>query len=136
MKLELLDRTDLAVRALRLLAGGERRPARALADQLATSPGFLTQVLKPLVDDGILDSERGPTGGFAFIVDPGRLTLLTVIESIEGPTDDGRCVLENAPCPREDLCAIHDAWIRAREALLTELATTPLLERSHQEVNR
>lgn len=136
MKLELLDRTDLAVRALRLLADGRRTTARALADELATSPGFLTQVLKPLVDDRILDTERGPTGGFALAADPDELTMLQVIESIEGPTDSGRCVLENAPCPRAELCAIHDAWIRAREALLTELSTTPLLERSHEEVNR
>ncbi len=135
MKLEILDRTDLAVRALRLLAEGDRQTARRLADQLATSPGFLTQVLKPLVEDGILDSERGPSGGFAFVVDPGDVTMLRVIESIEGPTDNGRCVLENAACPREDLCAIHDAWIRARDALLTELATTPLLERTHEEAN-
>lgn len=133
MKLEILDRTDLAVRALRLLADGERRPARWLADRLSTSPGFLTQVLKPLVDDGILDSERGPAGGFAFRVDPGELTMLAVIESIEGPTDNGRCVLENAACPREDLCSIHEAWIRARQALLIELEATPLLESSHEE---
>lgn len=106
-----------------------------LADRLATSPGFLTQVLKPLVDDAILDSERGPAGGFALAVDPTRLSMLTVIESVEGPTDDGRCVLQNAPCPRSDLCAIHDAWTRARQALLTELATTPLLEHSQQEVS-
>ena len=136
MKLELLDRTDLAVRALRLLAEGRRITARALADELATSPGFLTQVLKPLVDDGILDTERGPTGGFALAADPDELTMLQVIESIEGPTDNGRCVLENAPCPRAEPCAIHDAWVRAREALLTELGTTPLLDRSHEEANR
>jgi Rrf2 family iron-sulfur cluster assembly transcriptional regulator len=135
VKLELLDRTDLAVRALRLLADGGRTTARVLAEQLTTSPGFLTQVLKPLVDAGILGSERGPAGGFALAVDPARLTMLTVIEAVEGPTDDGRCVLQNAPCPREDLCAIHDAWTRARQALLTELATTPLLERSNQEVS-
>lgn len=136
MKLELLDRTDLAVRALRLLADGRRRTARHLSERLDTSPGFLTQVLKPLVENGLLDSERGPTGGYALQDRPERISMLTVIESIEGPTDDGRCVLENAPCPRADLCAMHDAWVRAREALLVELGSTPVFDTSHEEVSR
>ena len=134
MKLEILDRTDLAVRALRLLADVEHASSGRLADRLDTSPGFLTQVLAPLVQSGHLISSRGPGGGYRFAADPDDLTMLEVIEAIEGPTDDGRCVLENAPCPRRELCSLHDAWIAARESLLETLAATPVIDPTPQEV--
>ena len=134
MKLEILDRTDLAVRALRLLSDLEHASSRQLADRLDTSPGFLTQVLAPLVQSGVLISSRGPGGGYRFGVDPEDVTMLEVIEAIEGPTDDGRCVLENAPCPRRELCSLHDAWVAAREALLQTLSATAVIDPTPQEV--
>lgn len=134
MKLELLDRTDLAVRAIRSLADADRTPARLLADTLGTSSGFLTQVLKPLVDSGVLSSSRGPRGGYRLETPPEDLTMLEVIEIVEGPTDDGRCVLEKAECPRRELCALHDAWMNARAALIETLSDTPVIEPATVEV--
>lgn len=134
MKLEILDRTDLAVRALRLLADLEDAPSRALAERLGTSSGFLTQILNPLVQRRLLTSSRGPGGGYRFAVDPSSVSILDVIEVIEGPTDDGRCVLQDAECPRRELCALHDAWVSARRSLTDSLARTPLLDDATPEV--
>src|SRR5665811_1293775 len=114
MKLEVLDRTDLAVRALRLLAQLDSAPSHTIALRLGTSSGFLTQVLHPLVQQGILTSTRGPGGGYRFSVDPSALSVLEVIEILEGPTDNGRCVLDDAECPRQEPCSLHDAWVAAR----------------------
>jgi len=128
MKLIILDRTDLAVRALRHLADLDDAPSRELAERLGTSSGFLTQILNPLVQAGILTSSRGPGGGYRFGVDPAGLSILDVIETVEGPTDDGRCVLQDAECPRQELCAMHDAWVSARGSLTETLAHTPLID--------
>ena len=49
-----------------------------------------------------------------------------VIEAVEGPSESGRCVLEDRPCAGGNQCALHIPWSRARAQLVAELARTPL----------
>lgn len=127
MRLEVTRRTDLATRALLALAERpERTKAAALADRLGTTPGFLSQALTPLVARGWVRSDPGPTGGYTVLTDLGAVSVLDVLEAIEGPTDVARCVLEDRACAGRERCALHDAWSRARSELLRELADTPL----------
>ena len=136
MKLELLDRTDLAVQTIRYLARSERAPARVIAEDLGTSPGFLTQVLRPLVEHRVLASTRGPSGGYELANPNDEISMLRVIEAIEGPTDNGHCVLRDAVCHAADKCSIHDAWALARRALLETLETTPVINDISQEAHQ
>jgi Rrf2 family iron-sulfur cluster assembly transcriptional regulator len=127
MRLEITRRSDLATRALRELARtGERTKASVLAELVGTTPGFLSQAMTPLVTRGWARSEPGPTGGYTALVDPAELTVLEVIEAVEGTTDTGRCVLEDRPCSGDEACALHRPWSSARALLLKELAGTPL----------
>jgi Rrf2 family protein len=127
MRLEVTRRTDLAARALLALDEAEGRlKAGQLAAAIGTTGGFLTQVLSPLVQRRWVDSEPGPTGGYATATDIGALSVLDVVEAVEGPTDTGRCVLENRACEAGGTCALHTAWARARRHLLADLAATPL----------
>ncbi|MEW4564178.1 Rrf2 family transcriptional regulator [Bremerella sp. JC770] len=48
---------------------------------------FLLQVLRSLVNHGVLRSTRGVDGGYMLIRSPGEISLLDVIEAIEGPLD-------------------------------------------------
>lgn len=124
MRLEVTRRSDLAIRALLALA---RAPGRvkgaALAADLDASPGFLAQALGPLVARGWLRSDPGPTGGYTLTAELGRVSILDVIEAVEGPTDLTRCVLEDRACGR-DHCALHVPWSTARAHLLQELGDT------------
>jgi DNA-binding IscR family transcriptional regulator len=54
------------------------------------------------------------------------VSVLDVIEAVEGQTDVARCVLEDRACSGGGHCALHVPWSRARAQLLDELATTPL----------
>lgn len=54
------------------------------------------------------------------MTDPRDLSLLDVIEAVEGPTADGVCVMNAGPCPAPG-CAIHEAWMAARADLLARL---------------
>ena len=96
-----------------------------LANSIGTSPAFLAQVMAPLVRNGWVDSVTGRSGGYALAVDPNSISVLDLVEAIEGPTDDG-CALRGGECSSVDSCAIHDAWVKAREALVAELATRPI----------
>lgn len=128
MRLELTRRTDLALKALRFLhVAGTRTKAAELAAALDTSTGFLQQAMKPVVSAGWVESVPGPTGGYALSPASDGLSVLDVVEASEGPVADGRCVLATAPCPSPTPCALHDAWVSARAALVDVLAATPAL---------
>lgn len=127
MRLEVTRKSDLAVRTLRALAAlppGGRAKGPELAEQVGSTAGFVAQVMTPLVRAGWVRSEPGPTGGYALRVDLATISVLAVIEAIEGPTETGRCVLADRPCAEAGVCTLHTAWQRARQELLRELAAT------------
>lgn len=127
MRLEVTRRTDLATRALlALAAAGGRRKASELAADLDASPGFVSQAMTPLVNRGWVHSEPGRTGGYLTAVSLDELSVLDVVEAVEGPTDVTRCVLEDRSCAGGGQCALHDSWAQARAHLLRDLANTPL----------
>jgi len=117
------------VRALRALADdGGRVKATELAGVVGSTAGFLAQVLNPLVRARWARSEPGPSGGYALAVPLSELSVLQVVEAIEGPTDTGRCVLADGPCSESGFCALHVPWVRARGQLLRELEATSLAD--------
>ncbi len=117
MKLELTRKTDLAIRAMQALHEAQTRmPGRKLAALIGTTTPFISQVVTPLVQSGWMDSRPGPTGGYGLTVDPSEITVLQVVEAVEGPIANGKCVLVGGPCG-DDVCSVHFAWIEGREAL-------------------
>jgi Rrf2 family protein len=127
VKLEITRKADLATRALLVLGRADDRwKAKALAHDLGTTPGFLTQVMAPLVTRRWVHSEPGPSGGYRGVVDLSGINVLEVIEAVEGPVDTEHCVLEDRTCKSGGACALHQPWSRARTQLLAELAATPL----------
>jgi Rrf2 family protein len=129
MRLEVTQRADLAVRALLLL---EQSPARIksadLASALGTTTGFVPQVMGPLVRAGWVRSVPGPTGGYEPLVALGGLSVLDVVETVDGPTDTGRCVVADRACDAAGPCALHAAWAHARRELVASLAGLSLAE--------
>src|SRR5699024_6924016 len=121
-RLEVTRRSDLAIRALLALSEGpERTKAAQLAEQVGTTKGFLTQVMNPLVQQGWVRSDPGPTGGYVADFEPTEVSILAVIEASEGPVDTGRCVLEDRACASAGTCALHKPWSKARGRLLDDL---------------
>ena len=115
------------MRALVLLGSTPHRwKAPALAAALDTSTGFVPQVLGPLVKAGWVHSEPGPTGGYSAAVDLRDVSVLQVVEEIDGPTDLGRCVVEARECRADQPCSLHHAWSGARQELMATLSATPL----------
>jgi len=127
MRLEITRKTNLAISVMgELDRAGGRVSGKDLAAAIGTTTTFLAQVVTPLVRKGWVLSQPGRTGGYELVEGARTVSVLDVIESIEGPTDTRSCVMRSGDCSADDPCATHAAWSRARSALLNELAETPV----------
>lgn len=126
MRLEILPRTELTVRTLQTLADGARWRAADIAAVVGSSGTYVARLLAPLTRSGWVRSTPGPTGGHELIADLDEISVLDLIEAVEGGFEADRCVMADRPCPAPTPCALHDAWIPARDAMTAQLAATPL----------
>lgn len=128
MRLELTKKTDLAFQALAMIAArrGERVNGSTLATELDVSGQYLPHVMAPLTRSGWVASVSGPHGGYELSTDLHDVSLLELIEAVEGAVDDTRC-LHLGPVHTTGMhCALHDPWMKAKHAMLEELSSTRL----------
>lgn len=86
--MKLSHASSYALRALVFLAGRERErlvPSSIIAEGGGIPELFLLKILKPLVSARVLLSLRGPTGGYRLARAPETISLLDVIEAVDGP---------------------------------------------------
>ncbi|MFV9672050.1 MAG: RrF2 family transcriptional regulator [Acidimicrobiia bacterium] len=129
MRLELNKRTDLALRAMQTLCScGDRLAGIDLAESLETTHSYLPQIMSPLVRKRWVSSTSGPRGGYELVAQLDSISVLVLIEAMEGTTDTDTCVLSGETCDSSDPCALHGAWSQARDALLRELSSMSLAD--------
>ncbi|MEX0825750.1 MAG: Rrf2 family transcriptional regulator [Acidimicrobiia bacterium] len=128
MQLKLGKRADYAIRAVLSLArhveANSLTKSRDIAAEMDIPAKYLPQVLATLVRAGLVNSVPGPDGGYRLTKAPEEVTLLDVIEGVEGPLRSAECILRGGPCHWETACALHEPWAKAKEAMLTNLAST------------
>ena len=116
----------LALVELDLRTGRERRPVR-LAD-LARDRGipeqFLEQVFAGLRRAGLVSGRRGVGGGFTFVRRPDQLTVLDIVEALDGVGDVAACA--PAECESEELNGSRAVWRAAGAAYDGVLARTTI----------
>lgn len=135
MNIDLSRRTDLGIKAMAVLTDARGRMSGSyLAQEIETTTQFLPQVLAPLVKAGWIDSERGPGGGYLAVVPLEEISLFDFIEATEGAIENGRCVMRDGPCPGTEGCAVHTAWLPAREVLVRRLKEMSLAQALTTEV--
>lgn len=128
MRLELTKRGDYAVRAMIALArgDGERLSARRIADAMEIPVRFLPQVLGDLQRAGLVAAAPGRSGGYRLARAAEGISLLEVIEAVEGESRRRSCVLRGGPCGRDGTCDVHDVFFAGQEALLATFAAATL----------
>ena len=98
--IKISEAASMALHSMVLMAARGGRPAstRDLASVMGGSEAHLSKVLQRLAKAGLVVSGRGPRGGFCLARDPGKITLREVYESMEGPLEEARCLLEKPIC--------------------------------------
>lgn len=110
-------RTDYAIRMLMEVArtGGDPVSVRDLADTQGVPYAFARSIQRELVDAGFVTAHRGVAGGIALARPAAEITLLDVIESMQGPISCSVCTRDPDWCARLGGCDIHRVWREADE---------------------
>lgn len=123
---------EYGIRVVLLLAAEEEpegfRPVRSLADRCGSPHYFLSKICGKLTRDGILKSYKGPNGGVALARPLDEITLMHVVESIDGSDRLDLCVLGLEPCSSKMPCPVHEEWSGIKTAILSMLETRHLQE--------
>jgi Rrf2 family transcriptional regulator, iron-sulfur cluster assembly transcription factor len=131
MRLELTKRGDYAVRAMLALARGSGNgllSARRIADAMAIPVRFLPQVLADLQRAGLVEAAPGRAGGYRLSRDAEAISLLDVIEAVEGDSRRRSCVLRGGPCGIDGHCDVHEVFFQGQEALRSTFAASTLAD--------
>jgi Rrf2 family protein len=90
----------------------------------------LSKVLQELVRKGLLESRRGPGGGFRLSRRPELITLRDIVAAIDGLDHFMDCVAGLKVCSEEAPCPLHKTWSGMRTQILSSLETTTLAQMS------
>ncbi len=116
--------SHLALEARR--SGKGRVKLRELAASEGLPPPFLSTILNTLVGAGLLNSARGPTGGYELARPPETITLYDIKEAVDGVQALEACAVGLERCSDEMPCPLHETWKPIRERLRAYLHETTL----------
>ena len=122
---------EYGLRAVRYLVENrdkERISIGDISENKKIPEPFLRKLFKPLVKQGIILSTRGVSGGVKLSRDPKEITVLEVVEALEGPLALNDCLLEDSSCEFLSECRMHDVWDEAQAAMAKVLRSKNLTD--------
>jgi Rrf2 family protein len=120
---------EYALRATLYIAREPGRTVRVqeVADAVEAPQNYLSKILGALARSGILESTRGPSGGFRLAKDPADVSLADVVAQFEN-VDQRRCLLGNGICGQNPSCNAHARWAPIAERMDRFFDTTTLAD--------
>jgi Rrf2 family protein len=125
--MQITRQADYAIRAVRYLAkpGSSQRIATStVAREMKIPASFLAKIISQLSIAGLLHTSRGARGGVSLAREPRDISVLDVVEAIDGPILLNECVGSNKPCSFEEDCLVHPIWLEVQESLVKRLRET------------
>lgn len=117
-----------AVLFLALKPQKELTSIRELTKRIDIPYHFVAKILQDLTRKGLLVSHKGPAGGFGLALPAKNITILQIVEAIDGLSFMNNCVFGFPDCSHNDRCAVHDHWEKIREQIHDMLASKNILE--------
>lgn len=122
--MQITRQADYAVRAVLFLAHlgvGNRAATSSIAEDQHIPPSFLAKIISQLSIAGLLHTSRGARGGVTLARKPEKISLLEVVEAIDGPIRLNECAHADGMCAFEDSCPLVSIWQGAQRDLVKRL---------------
>jgi len=122
---------EYAIRAFVYLAGvpeGKYAMVKNIAEESDTPTHFLAKILQQLARKGFLRSSKGPTGGFTLRRPADEITVLEIVDAIDGLSEYQRCPAGMTECNDEAPCGMHESWKALRSSILEYMEDTTIAD--------
>ncbi len=122
--------TDYATVVLTVLAA---RPdavlsASELAEQAGLEVPTVSKLLKPLAQAGLVEGFRGAHGGYRLARPAATISLVEIVEAMEGPLAMTECSLEHGECGISGQCGVRGNWRRINDVVAGALRGVSLAQ--------
>ncbi len=126
---------------IHIAQNGQKAPvtARTLTRAEYIAIDFAYKTLRQLTQAGFLKRRTGPHGGFTLSQKPRQITLLDVLEAIQGPLAVRKCLLDYSTCPRRLSCTVSsklEEFQNTSVKLLKNITLTEVTESKPQPHHR
>lgn len=98
------------------------RTMREISRQQGISEKFISRLVVPLREHGMIHSVRGKQGGFKLARSPQDINLLEIIETMDGAVSIVDCAASGGGCPRLPGCAVRMVWVDVNDTVRLSLA--------------
>ena len=119
--LQISRKIEYGLRAMVFLASmpqGLTIPFREVARRMDVPEEFMAKILKTLVSKNLVLSTRGARGGYKLAKAPPEISMLDVIEAVEGPVVVNVCQDSHDACALSNACTMYGVWKLGQERML------------------
>ncbi|MFA4925652.1 MAG: Rrf2 family transcriptional regulator [Candidatus Aminicenantales bacterium] len=122
--------TDYAFRLLVALAQAPGKPisSRTLASEGSVPYQFASKIMQKLHEQSLVESIMGPFGGFRLARPAEQVTLLEIIEAVQGPVVVNTCLLGQDTCQRRNICPVRDKLESLQKTMVDYLGSVTLAD--------
>lgn len=123
-------RSDYACRILRaaFLSDKSHMSVAEIAEVEDIPYSFARSIQNDLTKAGLIKTVRGAQGGLVLNCDPEKVTLLEVLEILQGPVSVAICTVDPCFCDKSSGCGFHSVWHGADKLLNEYFASITLAE--------
>ncbi|HSW51249.1 MAG TPA: Rrf2 family transcriptional regulator [Bryobacteraceae bacterium] len=122
---------EYAIRAfvnLSRVPEGKYAMVKHIAQEEGIPTHFLAKILQQLARKGLLRSSKGPTGGFTLRHQASEISLMNIVEALDGLGDYEKCASGLAECNDDMPCGMHDSWALLRSRIIEYLKQTSIAD--------
>lgn len=109
--------TDYAVRCILYLAQANDQVMNVteVSRKMHIPKTFLAKIFQRLAKADLVESVRGMNGGFRLAKKPSAISLLDIMEAIQGASCINVCAVNSKKCKRSSFCTVHPFWVDLRQ---------------------
>jgi Rrf2 family protein len=131
-------RLDYGLHLMLALAEGKDnipQSTASLSEKLQMPLPFMHQIAHALMQSGLIKATPGPRGGLRLNQSSSEISVLNIVEALEGPISLNPCLETEDCCPRQENCGAQPVWSNLQQKIVLHLeciSLDSLLENQEQ----